>query len=76
LEIFCQGNHCKILKLQPFDTLTLVDWTYNYFADLAKFGVKDGSLENGFLTLCNAYGRKVHTQLYPLIVGILKNEKD
>lgn len=66
----------SLISFQPFDTLTLVDWTYNYFADLGKFGVKDDLLENGFLSICNSYGRKMHAQLYPLIIGILKNEKD
>jgi hypothetical protein len=64
------------LEFSPFDTMTLVDWTYTYNLDLLKFGVKDGLIENGYLTLCNAYGKKIFAQLLPLLVGILKTEKD
>lgn len=31
---------------------------------------------NGMLNLCNAYSRKIHCQIYPKVVIILKQEMD
>ena len=56
--------------------LSLVDWTYQYNVDLSKFGVKDGLIENGYITICQAYAKKIHSQIVPLMVGILKSEKE
>jgi hypothetical protein len=44
--------------------------------NLKTFGISDDALENGYLTLCNAYARKIHSQVMPMIINVLKSEKD
>ena len=51
----------------------MVDFTYTYFRNLKKFGITDDSVENGYLALCNAYAKKTHTQIMPIIINILKS---
>ena len=62
------------IKLNPFETLCIIDWAYNYNKQLRQFGIRDDSLYNGFLTLCNTYASKIHSTLIPLIINILKSE--
>jgi hypothetical protein len=38
--------------------------------------VTDDLVENGFKTLCNAYKRKLHMQIYPVVTKVLLNEKN
>ena len=40
-----------------------------------RFGISDDSLELGAQTLCSAYARKLHMQIVPLVVNILKKER-
>lgn len=42
---------------------------------MRKFGINDSSIENGYHILCNAYTRKVHIHIIPLIINILKTER-
>lgn len=49
------------IDLNPFVTLTLIDYAYQYHNKLRKFGVREDFLYNGFITLCNAYSRKIHS---------------
>ena len=62
------------IKLNPFETLCVIDWAYNYNKQLRQFAIRDDSLYNGFLTLCNTYASKIHGTLIPLILNILKSE--
>jgi hypothetical protein len=48
------------VKISAFDTLAIVDWSYNYLKELKNFGITDQFLQNGFNNLCNAYSRKIH----------------
>ena len=66
----------QAVKLSAFDTLTLIDWCYQYIRELKNFGITDSFLRNGFNNLCNAYSRKMHSQIYPTVVTILQNEFD
>ena len=66
----------QAVKLSAFDTLTLIDWCYQYIRNLKDFGITDSFLKNGFNNLCNAYSRKMHSQIYPAVVTILQNEFD
>ncbi|CDW71658.1 ph domain containing protein [Stylonychia lemnae] len=52
--------------ITPYETLSLVDWTYRYNRDLKKFGVVDDAVENGYLQLCTSYAKKTHGQIMPL----------
>lgn len=63
------------VDLNPYETLSMIDFAYTYICKKRKFGVSDDYLKNGFMVLCNAYGRKIHSQLIPLILGILEGEK-
>jgi len=63
-------------KLSAFDTLSLVDWCHIYLKQLKQFGITDTYLQNGFNNLCNAYSRKIHSQINPIIVNILQQEAD
>lgn len=49
------------IQLNPFETLSIIDWSNQYNMKLMKFGVREDTLINGFLTLCNAYSRKIHS---------------
>jgi hypothetical protein len=62
------------IKLTPFETLNLIDWTYTYSKQLKLYGVRDDSLYNGFIVLCNAYATKIQSQLLPLCFTVLKQE--
>ena len=62
--------------MSAFETLALIDWTYNYIKPLKRFGINDIFLINGMNNLCNAYSRKVHSQTNPLVVNILSTELD
>jgi len=62
------------VDLNPYETLSMVDFAYTYHNKQRKFGVREDSLWNGFLILCNAYSRKIHSQITPLILGVLENE--
>ena len=53
-----------------------MDWTYRYFRELRKFGVSDDSIENGYLQLCGAYAKKTHSQIMPMVVNILRQERE
>jgi hypothetical protein len=59
------------VDLNPYETLSVVDFAYTYYNKQRKFGVREDSLYNGFIQLCNAYSRKIHSQITPLIIGIL-----
>ena len=62
------------INLNPYETLCLIDWAHCYHNELALYGCRDDLLYNGFLTLCNTYALKIHSQLVPLILNILKSE--
>jgi hypothetical protein len=49
----------RAIKLTPFETLHFIDWTYTYHKQLQTFGIRDDSLYNGFVILCNAYATKI-----------------
>jgi hypothetical protein len=49
----------RAIKLTPFETLHFIDWTYSYHKQLQTFGIRDDSLYNGFVILCNAYATKI-----------------
>jgi len=49
------------VEMSAFETLALIDWTYNYIKPLKRFGINDIFLINGMNNLCNAYSRKVHS---------------
>lgn len=66
----------RAFDLNPIETLSLIDWMDIYCTSLQKFGVSDDSIMNGFITLCNAYKRKIHMQLYPMISNVLMKERD
>ena len=59
------------IKLSAFDTLSLVDWCHSYLKEMKQFGMTDMYLQNGFNNLCNAYSRKIHSQINPLVVNII-----
>jgi len=54
----------------------MIDWAYCYYKELKKFGIHDDAVENGYISLCNAYARKTHSKLLPLIISVLRNEKN
>lgn len=60
----------------PLDILEILQWIYDYMMTLKKFGVKDDSLDNGYLTLVEAYKRKIHMQIYPMITNVLIRERE
>jgi hypothetical protein len=62
------------VDLNPFETLCIIDFAYDLICKQQKYGVKEDRLLNGFMFLCNAYSRKIHSQITPLIIGVLKNE--
>lgn len=62
------------IDLNPFVTLSLIDYAFQYHNKLRKFGVREDFLYNGFITLCNAYSRKIHSQITPIILNILEGE--
>jgi hypothetical protein len=62
------------VDLNPYETLSVIDFAYTYHNKQRKYGVREDSLYNGFLILCNAYSRKIHSQITPLILGVLENE--
>lgn len=62
------------VHLSPFETLSIIDWCQIYIKDLKRFGVTDVYLQNGLNNLCNAYSRKIHSQINPLVVNILTQE--
>lgn len=64
------------VHLSAFETLSVIDWCQIYIKDLKRFGVTDVYLQNGLNNLCNAYSRKIHSQINPLVVNILKQEID
>ena len=88
IELFMKTGHvhlCDVLAkfwekravdFNPFETLSLVDWTYRYSRELRKFGISDDSIENGYLQLCNAYAKKTHAQIMPMVINILRQERD
>jgi hypothetical protein len=59
------------IELNPFETLNLVDWTFKYNNELNRYGIQDDGLSTGFVKLCNAYARKIHSQLIPMMMNIL-----
>lgn len=66
----------QALKISAFDTLSIVDWCFIYLNDLKRFGINDVYLLNGFNNLCEAYSRKIHSQLIPFIINILQQDVD
>jgi len=66
----------KVMLMNPLDILCLLEWVYEYYTLLKKFGVTDDALNNGYLTLVNAYKRKIHMQIYPMITNVLIRERD
>lgn len=62
------------IDLNPFESLSIIDYSFTYYNKLRKFGVRDDFLYNGFLILCNAYARKIHSQITPIILNILEAE--
>ena len=88
IELFMETVHVKIsdrlthewntkaLLMSPFDIMSLLEFVYEYHTQLKKFGIKDDSFHNGYLTLVNAYKRKIHMQIYPMITNVLIRERD
>lgn len=88
IQLFMQNIHTRIcerltyewdhkaLLMTPLDIFSLCEWVHQYMTTLKKFGIKDESLENGYLTLVNAYKRKIHMQIYPMITNVLLKERD
>ena len=88
IEMYMESTHVKIcerltyewttkaLVMNPIDILELLEWTYNYHMSLTKFGINYDSVKNGYLTLCNAYKRKIHLQIYPMVTNVLIRERD
>lgn len=66
----------KALLMTPLDILSVCEWVHKYMTTLKRFGIKDDSLENGYLTLVNAYKRKIHMQIYPMITNVLIRERE
>jgi hypothetical protein len=64
------------VDLNPYETLSVIDFAYTYHNKQTKFGVREDSLYNGFLILCNAYSRKIHSQITPLIIGVLETDSN
>ena len=62
------------INLNPYQTLQLVDWAYQYNCSLNKFACRDDALYNGFITLCNTYAIKIHSTLIQVVVNILRQE--
>ena len=56
------------------ETIQLIEWCEVYKRDLQKFGVKDDTLNNGIHTLRKGYARKIHIQITPLLLNIVRNE--
>jgi hypothetical protein len=75
LETLSQYWDKNAVKLNPFECLSLVDWTFKYSTALQRFGIKDDALDNGFVVLCNSYARKVYTSLMPHVITCIKKEK-
>lgn len=65
----------KALQFEAMEILYILEWTYNYYMTLSKFGIKEGEIENGYLTLCQAYKMKIHLQIHPLIRNVLLAER-
>ena len=57
------------------ETMALIEWCENYSKDLLKFGIKDDSLDNGIRTLRLAYARKVHIQITPVLLNIIRQDR-
>ena len=62
--------------MSVLDIFSLLEWIYQYLTSFEKFGIKDDSLSNGYLTLVNAYKRKIHLQIYPMITNVLIRERN
>ena len=56
------------LDMSPFETLSIIDWIHTYNKLLKQFGISDDQIDNGYLGLCNAYARKIHSQIIPFII--------
>ena len=65
----------KGLNFNVYETLELIEWTTQYSESLRRFGINDEGLDLGNDTLHNAYQHKVHMQITPLLVNILKNQR-
>ena len=88
IELFMETVHVKIsdrlthewntkaLLMSPFEIMSLLEFVYEYHTQLKKFGIKDDSFHNGYLTLVNAYKRKIHMQIYPMITNVLIRERE
>jgi hypothetical protein len=66
----------KAFLMTPLDIYALLEWLHQYLTSLKRFGINDDSLENGYHTLVNAYKRKIHMQIYPMITNVLIRERD
>ena len=65
----------KALDYTLEETMTLIEWCELYSQDLLKFGVKDDALNNGIRTLRSGYARKVHIQITPQLLNIIRNDR-
>lgn len=54
----------------------MVDWNFQYLNSLKKYGIREDTLANGLEQICNAYARKTHSQITPLILGIIQTDAD
>ena len=63
------------MELNPYETLSLLEWSHRYYRELKQFGIHDDSVETGYIQLCIAYARKTHCQVLPMVVGILRQER-
>ena len=68
--------HHKALDYTLEETMTLIEWCEKYSKDLLKFGVKDDALNHGIKTLRCAYARKVHIQITPVLLNIIRSDRE
>ena len=65
----------QALDFSVLETIQLIEWSESYANDLKTFGIKDDSLNNGIKTLRCGYSRKIHIQITPLLLNIIRNER-
>ena len=88
IELYMETTHIKLwerltyewnekaLLMGLLDIFALLEWIFEYMTTLNKFGIKDDSIDNGYLILWGAYKRKIHMQIYPMITNVLIRERE
>lgn len=75
LDVLSRFWELRGVDLNPFETLSLLEWTHRYNRDLRRFGVTDDAVELGILQLSTAYVKKTHSQITPVVLNILRHER-